>query len=87
MLNLVLSLSISHTGHWKFIMAPHGKELSEDLKKIIVALHKEDCQDTETELQYSGQVILRGQQMYTVIQTVHSLLYIVAKCHFFSVVT
>ncbi len=39
-LNLVLSLSLSHTGHWKFNMAPHGKELSEDLKKIIVALHK-----------------------------------------------
>jgi len=30
---------------------------------------------------------LRGQQIYTVIQAVHSLLYIVAKCHFFSVVT
>ncbi len=28
-----------------------------------------------------------GQQMYTVIQAVHSLLYIAAKCHFFSVVT
>ncbi len=28
-----------------------------------------------------------GQQIYTVIQAVHSLLYIVAKCHFFSVVT
>ena len=27
MLNLVLSLSLSHTGHWKFNMAPHGKEL------------------------------------------------------------
>ncbi len=26
-------------------------------------------------------------QIYTVIQAVHSLLYIVAKCHFFSVVT
>ncbi len=38
-LNVVLSLS--HTGHWKFNMAPHGKELSEDLKKIIVALHKD----------------------------------------------
>ncbi len=38
MLNLVLSLS--HTGHWKFNTAPHGKELSEDLIKIIVALHK-----------------------------------------------
>ncbi len=32
-------------------------------------------------------VILRGQQIYTVIQAVHSLLYIVAKCYFFSVVT
>ncbi len=40
-LNLVLSLSLSHTGHWKFNMAPRGKELSEDLKKRIVALHKD----------------------------------------------
>ncbi len=40
-LNLVLLLSLSHTGHWKFNMAPHGKELFEDLKKIIVALHKD----------------------------------------------
>ncbi len=32
-------------------------------------------------------VILRGQHIYTVTQAVHSLLYIVAKCHFFSVVT
>ncbi len=39
--NFVLSLSLSHTGHCKFNMAPHGKELSEDLKKIIVALHKD----------------------------------------------
>ena len=31
--------------------------------------------------------ILKEQQIYTVIQAVHSLLYIVAKCHFFSVVT
>jgi len=31
-------------------------------------------------------VILRGQQVYTNIQAVHSLLYIVAKCHLFSVV-
>lgn len=42
-LNLVSSLSHSLilTGHWKFNMAPHGKELSEDLNKIIVALHKD----------------------------------------------
>ncbi len=41
MLNLVLLLSPSHTGYWKFNMAPRGKELSEDLKKRIVALHKD----------------------------------------------
>ena len=40
-LNLGLLLSLSPTGHWKFNMAPHGKELSEDLKKRIVALHKD----------------------------------------------
>ncbi len=40
-LNLVLSLSISHTGHWKFNIAPHGKEISEDLKKRIIALQKD----------------------------------------------
>ncbi len=31
--HLLVLLSLSHTGHWKFNMAPHGKELSEDLKK------------------------------------------------------
>ncbi len=41
MLHLLLSLSLSHTGHWKFNMAPHDKELSEDLKKMIFALHKD----------------------------------------------
>ncbi len=40
-LNLVLSFSLSHTGHWKFNMAAHSKEFSEDLEKIIVALHKD----------------------------------------------
>ncbi len=50
MLNLVLSLSLSHTGYWKFNMAPHCKELSEDLKKRIVALHKDgvDYKKTKT---------------------------------------
>ena len=38
---LVLSLSLSHTGHWKFNIAPHGKELCEDLKKRIVSLDKD----------------------------------------------
>ncbi len=32
---------LSHTGHLKFNMAPQGKELSEDLKTRIVALHKD----------------------------------------------
>ncbi len=40
-LNLVLLLSLFHTGHWKFNMGPHGKELSEDLKKSIVTLRKD----------------------------------------------
>ncbi len=31
-------------------------------------------------------VILKGQQMYTITQAVHTLLYIVEKCNFFSVV-
>ncbi len=35
-LNLVLSLLLSHTGHWKFNMAPHGKEGSE---KILLLLY------------------------------------------------
>ncbi len=40
--HLLVLLSLSHTGHWKFNMAPHGKELSEDLKKKrIVALHED----------------------------------------------
>ncbi len=53
----VLSLSLSHTGHWKFNMAPHGKELSEDLKKRHCCSTQrwcrlqEDCQDPEPELQ------------------------------------
>ncbi len=41
MLNFVLFLSLSHTGLWKFNMASHGKKLSEDLNKKIVALHKD----------------------------------------------
>ncbi len=36
MLHLVLLLSLSHNGHRKFNMAPHGKELSEDLKKELL---------------------------------------------------
>ncbi len=32
----VIALTLSHTGHWKFNMAPHGKELSEELKKELL---------------------------------------------------
>lgn len=35
-----LSHSLILTGHWKFNMAPHGRELSEDLKKRIVVYIK-----------------------------------------------
>ena len=35
----VISLTLSHTGHWKFNMAPHGKELSEDSKKNELLLY------------------------------------------------
>ncbi len=38
MLNLVLSLS--HTGNGKFNMASHGKELCEDLKKLLLRYMK-----------------------------------------------
>ncbi len=31
--DFVLSLSLSHTGHWKFNMAPHGKELLKKTEK------------------------------------------------------
>ncbi len=33
--------TILHTDHWMFNMASHGKELSEDLRIRIVALHKD----------------------------------------------
>ncbi len=42
-------------------MAPHGKEISEDLKKIIVSLHKDGvgykkiAKTLKTELQHGGQ--------------------------------
>ncbi len=36
--NLVLSLSLSHTGHWKFNMGTSRQELSEDLKKELLLL-------------------------------------------------
>ncbi len=38
---MVLWVQFSHTDHWMFNMAPHGKELSEDLRIRIVALHND----------------------------------------------
>ncbi len=38
---MVLWVQFSHTDHWMFNMAPHGKELSEDLRIRIIALHKD----------------------------------------------
>ncbi len=38
---MVLYVQFSHTDHWMFNMAPHGKELSEDLRIRIVAFHKQ----------------------------------------------
>ncbi len=38
---MVLWVQFSHTDQWMFNMAPHGKELSEDLRIRIVALHKD----------------------------------------------
>ena len=35
------TLTLSHTGHKSSNMAPHGKELSEDLKRRIVARHED----------------------------------------------
>ncbi len=36
---MFLCVQLSHTDHWMFNMAPHGKKLSEDLRILIVALH------------------------------------------------
>ena len=54
----VIALTLSY---WKFNVAPCGKELSEDLKKRIVALHKyglgykKIAKTLKTELQHGGQ--------------------------------
>lgn len=37
----VNALTLSHTDHWRFNIAHHDKEFSEDLKKTIVTLHKD----------------------------------------------
>ncbi len=94
-LNLVLSFSLSHTGHWKFNMAPHGKELSEDLKKRFVALHKDgvgykkiantlklSCSTVAKTIQrFTGQVPLRtGLAMVDQRSCVHVLSVISRGC-------
>ncbi len=63
-LNLVLSLSLSHTGHWKFNMAPHGKELSEEQKKIIVALHKDGYKKIAKTLKLSCSTVAKTKQRF-----------------------
>ncbi len=54
---MVLWVQFSHTDHWIFNMAPHIKELSEDLRIRIVALHKDGLGyktfDYNLELSYS----------------------------------
>ncbi len=55
-LHLVFSLSLSHTGHCKFNMAPHANNSLRIWKKNIAALQKDD---PETELQHGGQDIQR----------------------------
>ncbi len=64
MLNLVLSLSLSHTGHWKFNMAPHGKELSEDMKKRVVALHKDGIEKIAKTLKLNCSTVARTIQWF-----------------------
>ncbi len=58
-LNLVLLLSLSHTGHPEVQHVTVMAKNSEDLKKRIVAQKMakaiRDCQDPETELQHGGQ--------------------------------
>ncbi len=93
-LHLMLSLSLSHTGHWKFKMAPHGKELSKNLKKRIVALHKDgvsykkitktlklSCRWTRPYSGLTGQVPLRtGLAMVDQRSLVHVLSVISRGC-------
>ncbi len=71
----MLSLSLSHTGHWKFNMAPHGKELSEDLKKIIVALHKNGTgyKKTAKTLKLSCSMVAKNIQRFTRTGSTHNM--------------
>ncbi len=56
-----------------------------DLGKSLLHLHPFNCSNICSGLDMIGCVLsyFEGQQFYTVTQAVHSLLYIVAKCHFF----
>ncbi len=68
---------ISLTGHWKFNMARHDKELSVDLKKIIVALHKDGVgykkiEDPETELQLRTVLAMVDQRSWVHVLSIIS---------------
>uniref|UniRef100_A0A672RIU4 BED-type domain-containing protein n=1 Tax=Sinocyclocheilus grahami TaxID=75366 RepID=A0A672RIU4_SINGR len=65
-----------------YIVSPRRSRLTQEHVDMLVFLSQnlEMAKKSLTEN-------CRGQQIYTVIQAVHSLLYVVAKCHFFSVVT
>ncbi len=68
---------ISLTGHWKFNMARHDKELSVDLKKIIVALHKDGVgykkiEDPETELQLRKGLAMVDQRSWVHVLSIIS---------------
>ncbi len=65
-LKLVLWVQFSHTDHWMFNMAPHGKELSEDLRIRIVALHKDGrgYKKFSNSLELSYSTVARVIQMF-----------------------
>ncbi len=67
---MVLWVQFSHTDHWMFNMAPHGKELSEDLRIRIVALHKDGrgYKKISNNLKLSYSTVARVIQRFLCIQ-------------------
>ncbi len=64
---MVIWVQFSHTDHWMFNMAPHGKELSEDLRIRIVSLHKDglDCKKFGNSLELSYCTVVRVIQRFS----------------------